>query len=202
MYSHTGIVVLAICFSLPIFCVNVYSVVVLLLQLLCCKCKYSDKDYPYIVIRKVFPILEQGSHKRETVLHGYKIPARYIVQQYETLEMLLILVVTTFFRDFILQKVSKADSDVCFDKIMLLNCTTYFYDCDGSSMDCYKISFDYRNAFNSAVGILAIYYAMANLMLNLSIKRQHLLMVCIYTGTVFLCWCLSYHYTLIVFQAI
>ena len=126
--------------------------------------------------RSMFSFLNQESTKRETVWFGFKVPDDFIRHLFWFAVFVILFALALFWKEYILEDVPcvKGSNNIVFCCYAFActfnNCSHYLNDEtdfnteDNNSLNCYKFSFSFGNAFSSSAGFFASFIAITTLM--------------------------------------
>ena len=149
-----------------------------------CPCIWKSRECnptspPQMIIdatRNMFSFLNQESTKKETVLFGFKVPDCFILNLFNFAVFIILFALALFWKEYILEDVPCVEGSnnivfCCYAFVCNLNnCSHYLNDETDfntenyNSLNCYKFSFSFGNAFSSSAGFFASFVSITALM--------------------------------------
>ena len=139
------------------------------------KCNPTKSQMIIGAIRRMFSFLNQESTKKETVLFGFKVPDVFTVGLFHFAVFVILFALALFWKNYILEDVPcvKGSNNLlcCYAFSCNLNdCSDYLNDETdfntdyNNSLNCYKFSFSFGNAFLTSAGFFASFVSITALM--------------------------------------
>ena len=141
------------------------------------KCNPTSASQMIIDATKdMFSFLNQESTKREIVLFGFEVPDHFILNLFWFAVFVILFALALFWKEYILEDVPcvKASNSIFFCCYAFAcnfnNCSHYLNDEtdfnteDDNSLNCYKLSFPFGNAFSTSAGFFASFIFITTLM--------------------------------------
>ena len=112
-------------------------------------------------VKYTFGVLQDGTDENETTLFDYKVPTVYITNLFFTIIFICFSAIGLFWLKFLIQEVSTSDfassGVICYFNFSTLCSETDLCSTVDDVLVCYKFVFDFGDALEGSVGLLAFY---------------------------------------------